>query len=192
MLAQTEDPAGCLAPYLFPESGLEGELTIHLLGAWYVRRLHPFYREGNEASLRTAAYSWFDSGSSVSLLSRLCGIYHCPEYKQPLQIVAGFYHTCALLEGGMVRCWGIGVNGQLGYANQNHIGDDETPASTGDVNVGGTVVQITAGGYHTCALLEGDAARCWGAGAFGRLGYGNTNNIGDDESPASAGDVDVF
>jgi cysteine-rich repeat protein len=108
-----------------------------------------------------------------------------------VQLAAGGEHTCALLETGAVRCWGYGDFGQLGYGNTNRIGDNETPASAGDVNVGGLVVQLAAGGAHTCALLETAAVRCWGNGAFGRLGYGNTNNIGDNETPASAGDVNV-
>jgi alpha-tubulin suppressor-like RCC1 family protein len=58
--------------------------------------------------------------------------------------------------------------------------------------VGGPVVQIAAGGDHTCALLDTGAVRCWGRGNFGQLGYGNLNNIGDDETPASAGDIVVF
>ena len=68
----------------------------------------------------------------------------------------------------------------------------EAPASAGDVDVGGTVIQISGGRNHTCALLEGDAVRCWGDGQYGQLGYGNEGNIGDDETLASAGDVDVF
>jgi hypothetical protein len=31
--------------------------------------------------------------------------------------------------------------------------------------------------------------RCWGEGGLGQLGYGNTDNIGDTEVPATAGDV---
>jgi alpha-tubulin suppressor-like RCC1 family protein len=106
-------------------------------------------------------------------------------------LAAGGDHTCALLDTGKVRCWGRSDSGQLGYANTDQIGDDETPASAGDVDVGGTVVQIAAGDDHTCALLALGTVRCWGQAASGRLGYGNTNIIGDNESPASAGDVDV-
>ncbi len=107
------------------------------------------------------------------------------------QIAAGGRHTCALLDTGDVRCWGLGTIGRLGYGNTTNIGDNESPASVGNVDVGGTVTQIVAGREHTCALLDTGDVRCWGLGAFGRLGYGNTNNIGDDETPASAGNVNV-
>jgi cysteine-rich repeat protein len=104
------------------------------------------------------------------------------------QLAGGWNHVCALLTTGNVRCWGDGSSGQLGYGNLNFIGDDETPASAGDVNVGGPVRQIAAADYHTCAVLTTGKVRCWGAGA---LGYGNLHTIGDDEVPAIAGDVDL-
>ncbi len=107
------------------------------------------------------------------------------------QITAGYTHTCALLASGDVVCWGDGSRGALGYGNTNDIGDDETPASAGVVNVGGAVSQIAAGMYHTCALLASSDVVCWGSNSHGQLGYGNTNDIGDDETPASAGVVNV-
>jgi alpha-tubulin suppressor-like RCC1 family protein len=114
-----------------------------------------------------------------------------------LQIAAGDQHVCALLDVGTVRCWGSGEDGRLGYANENNIGDDESPASAGDVDVGGPVVQIAAGESHSCALLASGGVRCWGDAwdsfrGGGWLGFANLNNIGDDEAPAAAGDVDVF
>ena len=105
------------------------------------------------------------------------------------QIAAGGRHTCALLETGAVRCWGQGEFGQLGYGNTDNVGDEDAPESAGDVDVGGPVRAITAGGAHTCALLESGNVRCWGDGSFGRLGYGNTDSVGDENTPASAGDV---
>lgn len=33
--------------------------------------------------------------------------------------------------------------------------------------------------------------RCWGQGFFGALGYGNTNSIGDNETPGTAGPVNL-
>jgi cysteine-rich repeat protein len=103
-----------------------------------------------------------------------------------VQLAAGDSHTCALLEGGAVRCWGPNWNGELGYGHMRAIGDDESPSSAGDVNVGGRVVQLAAGSYHTCAVLEGGGVRCWGYNENGQLGYGHMRAIGDDESPSSA------
>lgn len=111
------------------------------------------------------------------------------------QIAVGGDHTCALLENGGVRCWGLGNMGQLGYGNPDDVGDDETPASLDrDVPVGGTATSIAAGETHTCATLEGGAFRCWGEGVWGRLGYGivegtTGNNVGADNTPADMGDV---
>ncbi|MCP5493673.1 MAG: putative Ig domain-containing protein [Leptospiraceae bacterium] len=107
------------------------------------------------------------------------------------QISAGYEHTCALLSTGDVKCWGRSDYGQLGYGNTTTIGDDETPASVGNVNVGGTVTQISSGQKHTCALLSTGDVRCWGRSDYGQLGYGNTTTIGDDETPASVGNVNV-
>jgi alpha-tubulin suppressor-like RCC1 family protein len=106
-------------------------------------------------------------------------------------IVCGGEHTCARLAGGAVRCWGQAEDGQLGYANATDIGDDETPASIGEVDVGGPVASLTAGAYHTCAVLTSGAVRCWGRSDQGQLGYANTDNVGDDETPAAVGDVPV-
>ncbi|MBK8293864.1 MAG: DUF11 domain-containing protein [Solirubrobacterales bacterium] len=110
-----------------------------------------------------------------------------------VDVVAGASHTCALLDNGTVRCWGDGFPGQLGYGNTNSIGDNESPASAGPVDLGAgrTAVALTAGDIHTCALLDNGTVRCWGSGASGKLGYGNTSDIGDDETPGTVGPVDL-
>lgn len=106
-------------------------------------------------------------------------------------IVAGGSHSCMRTSTGGVRCWGSNSSGQLGYGNTLNIGDDEAPISAGNVSVGGTVVQLAVGGMHTCALLSSGKVRCWGDNSVGQLGYGNNDNIGDDELPLVAGDIDV-
>ncbi len=107
-------------------------------------------------------------------------------------LAVGSSHTCALLNNGSVRCWGFGGSGRLGYANTDSIGDNELPSSITTVSLGGTVTQISARGEHTCARLDTGMVRCWGFGLVGQLGYGNPDNIGDDEPPDTAGDVAVF
>jgi len=53
------------------------------------------------------------------------------------------------------------------------------------------VRQLAAGGEHTCAVLTNGLVHCWGVGGAGRLGYGHTENIGDDDTPTTAGPVDL-
>ncbi len=87
-------------------------------------------------------------------------------------VAAGGSHTCAVLQGGAIRCWGQGTNGRLGY---NNTSDILTPVS--DVDLGGaTATQVTVGAAHTCALLGSGAVRCWGLGADGRLGTASTSD----------------
>jgi alpha-tubulin suppressor-like RCC1 family protein len=106
-------------------------------------------------------------------------------------ITAGADHTCAILDTGAVRCWGLGIDGQLGYGNTDTIGDTETPGSISPVDLGPgrKAVAISAGGSRTCAVLDNGAVRCWGENAFGGLGYGNTDPIGDNETPGSVSPV---
>jgi cysteine-rich repeat protein len=106
-------------------------------------------------------------------------------------VAAGASHTCALIEGGRVRCWGLASSGQLGYSNTNNIGDNEHPASAGDVMLGELVAAIDVGAAHNCALLVDGTVRCWGANGSGQLGLGNNNNVGDDELPIAVNTVTV-
>ena len=105
------------------------------------------------------------------------------------QISLGEIFSCARLEGGKIRCWGLNGDGQLGHANEMDVGDDETPASVGDIDLGGTAVSIAAGGSHVCAVMEMGKLRCWGHGDNGELGYGSFLDVGDDETPSDAGDI---
>lgn len=97
--------------------------------------------------------------------------------------------VCALLEDGAVYCWGDNSVGQLGLGHLETIGDDETPLDAGPVDLGGPAVAISVGMAHACAILDDGTIRCWGNNDIGQLGYGHTDAIGDDETPASAGPV---
>ena len=109
-----------------------------------------------------------------------------PSSAEAGRIATGYFHSCAVVSG-TVRCWGYGGDGALGYGNTTSIGDDEAPDSAGPVFLGAgrTALAVAAGSVHTCALLDNGSVRCWGFGGNGRLGYGNTDTIGDNETPGS-------
>ncbi|MFA5127372.1 MAG: hypothetical protein WC457_00010 [Patescibacteria group bacterium] len=108
-----------------------------------------------------------------------------------VQIDGGMYFICALLDSGDVVCWGDNGYGQLGKGNTDSIGDDETPADVGPINLGGTATQISVGGVEACALMSDGSVKCWGANGYGQLGQGNTDNVGDDETPADVGPINL-
>ncbi|WP_052548755.1 DUF4215 domain-containing protein [Enhygromyxa salina] len=100
-------------------------------------------------------------------------------------VAAGFTFTCALSFTGAVYCWGTNTHGELGHGDTIPIGDNEIASSFNSfVQVGGAASNIRAGRYHACVSMSAMGVRCWGLGSQGRLGYGNTNNIGDDEPPS--------
>lgn len=99
----------------------------------------------------------------------------------------GQSHTCALLAGGEVRCWGFNGGGQLGTGTTASIGGAEPPAigALVDLGPGRHAVAIAAGGFHTCAILGDANLLCWGGNGTGELGHGDAESIGDTESPGS-------
>jgi alpha-tubulin suppressor-like RCC1 family protein len=82
-------------------------------------------------------------------------------------IAAGGFHTCAIVAGGQVQCWGDNSNGECGdgTAQNNRL----TPVTVQGLN---GVTAITAGVTDTCALLSNGQVECWGAGTLGQLGDG--------------------
>ena len=106
-------------------------------------------------------------------------------------ISAGHEHACAVRRDGEVVCWGMSYNGQLGYGHLNIVGNNERPSEVGTVEVGAKVRAVRAGYKNTCAITIDHELVCWGSNSFGQLGYGHTQQIGDDEVPASAGTVEL-
>ena len=106
-------------------------------------------------------------------------------------ISTGGRHTCALLDDGTVKCWGLGSSGQLGTGGDETRGDqpgemgDNLPAA--DLGTGRTAVAVSAGEAHTCALLDDGTVKCWGYDVAGQLGQGTRQNLGD--QPGEMGDA---
>ncbi|MEO7572985.1 MAG: fibronectin type III domain-containing protein [Acidimicrobiales bacterium] len=86
-------------------------------------------------------------------------------------VTAGDNHTCVVVGASALRCWGRNVSGQLGNGTSGNASNSPSPVSV--VNVNGASV-VTAGDYHTCAVVEDDGLACWGYNAAGQLGNGTT------------------
>ncbi|MEH3053396.1 MAG: hypothetical protein PGN13_05210 [Patulibacter minatonensis] len=82
------------------------------------------------------------------------------------QVATGDEHSCALLVGGSITCWGGNVGGQLGRGSADDSGDAPGPVDLG----GATATSIAARGAHTCVLLTTHEMRCWGSNGFGESG----------------------
>jgi alpha-tubulin suppressor-like RCC1 family protein len=108
-----------------------------------------------------------------------------------VSISAGQDHTCAVLDDGSVRCWGLNDHGQLGLGDTDDRGDD--PGEMGDalpsVDLGENrvVLALQAGAYHNCAVLDDEALKCWGHNNVGQLGL--EDEIARGDNPGEMGDA---
>jgi alpha-tubulin suppressor-like RCC1 family protein len=91
-------------------------------------------------------------------------------------------HTCILLDNGVVKCAGYGLDGRLGYGDKVHHGIPEVGDAlpTIDLGTGRTAKRFIVGGNHHCALLDDDTIKCWGLNGGGQLGLGDTATRGDE------------
>lgn len=82
-------------------------------------------------------------------------------------LAGGGWHTCGIVEGGAVYCWGLNDRGQLG------IGDRSEPVLEPRRIVSElTFASLEAGFGHTCGITTDDVAYCWGRNDYGQLGDG--------------------
>jgi cysteine-rich repeat protein len=97
-------------------------------------------------------------------------------------LAAGQHHTCAILDNGDVKCWGLNDHGQLGQGDVLTRGGN--PGTVGaylqsvDLGTSGfQPVSLATGRYHTCALFAHGQIKCWGTGFT--LGRDSIDDRGD-------------
>ena len=122
--------------------------------------------------LSRAAAQWISSFHSVLFLL-LCTA-GLPVAQAAVNFDTGGLHTCALIEGGTVSCWGYNYYGQLGN-NSKTDSTVPTPVYSVDGN-GFSASTVSAGYYHTCALISDGTVKCWGYGSYGQLGNGGSSS----------------
>jgi alpha-tubulin suppressor-like RCC1 family protein len=98
-------------------------------------------------------------------------------------VVAGFHHTCALLDSGQVKCWGMNAYGEAGVGDKSNHGTMPGHMGTAlpfvDLGPGQKATALYAGMGTSCAVLESGPIKCWGRNHVGQLGLGDTQDRGD-------------
>lgn len=79
-------------------------------------------------------------------------------------------HTCAIVWGGLVKCWGYNGSGQLGDGTTN---TQLAPVAVADLGSG--VVAIALGAHHTCAVTSSGGVKCWGDNSTYQLHDGTSS-----------------
>ncbi|RWS07496.1 putative E3 ubiquitin-protein ligase HERC4-like isoform X2 [Dinothrombium tinctorium] len=87
-------------------------------------------------------------------------------------ITAGGFHSVALSVTGVIYIWGKNEFGQLGLGDTTNRYSPCTINSLKDQNIR----FIDCGENHTAALTKNGGVFTWGAGMYGQLGHGSTNN----------------
>ncbi len=97
-------------------------------------------------------------------------------------LATGAHHACAILDTDQVKCWGHNRHGALGLGDQNHRSGAELGNSLPvvDLGTGRTAKEIATGFDFSCAILNDNSVKCWGANAAGQLGQGHTEPLGDE------------
>ena len=81
-------------------------------------------------------------------------------------IALGGFHTCVLNSTTSgISCWG---RNNVGQAGNGMAGTDVVTPSQHDVM--DNVVQVIAGGFHTCGVNASSGIHCWGDNTYGQLG----------------------
>jgi alpha-tubulin suppressor-like RCC1 family protein len=87
-----------------------------------------------------------------------------------VRIAAGYYFTCAELDGGSLVCWGNNDRGQLGLGTTVH--------SSAPVPVPIPAFRDwCVGDDHACALLRDGSVRCWGSNDYGQCGQDGVTTV---------------
>lgn len=87
------------------------------------------------------------------------------------RLALGYFHACAALADGTVRCWGSNGWGEVGNGD---LGAEPVPSPVAVEGLS-DARQLAAGQQWSCALRATGEVVCWGDNRNGQLGDGTTS-----------------
>ena len=129
------------------------------------------------AATSTAGASTATGSSGTARPAARTRRWKCRGSAKPPRSSGGGEHTCALLSGGHIDCWGENGSGELGNGATS---SSDTPVEVHGIS---NATEVTAGYYHTCALLSSGHVDCWGYDFYGELGNGSESEEPDSDTP---------
>ena len=82
----------------------------------------------------------------------------------PKQLALGENHSCVVLNGGKINCWGENVRWQLGDGTSNN---SNVPILVSNIT---DAIEVAIGYMHSCAISGNGQVMCWGDNKSGQLG----------------------
>jgi alpha-tubulin suppressor-like RCC1 family protein len=121
-------------------------------------------------------------GHTCSASFFTCTTGHCGN--EVAEVVGGSYHSCVVLYGGAVYCWGDNALGELGDGS---LAGTAACTSSGTnhpcrpapavVSTVANVVQVSIGLEQSCAVEKDGSVWCWGLNTSGELGHSSTGDM---------------
>ncbi|HRE90376.1 MAG TPA: hypothetical protein PK095_14685, partial [Myxococcota bacterium] len=105
----------------------------------------------------------------------------------------GGAHVCAVVaSSGRVQCWGNNSHRQLGRATpQDRSATPVTVATASGTDLT-TIVEVKAGGWHSCGRRSNGTVACWGDNGAGALGGGQSGDRVVDTVAGLTGVVELW
>lgn len=155
-------------------SGLSSETRSLVAGSSHVCAIHSgvvcwgsnqYSQLGSRQSKRCGVFPVVDDSCSMVPIPAAI----TPDGIEEIALAARDNHSCAVLVGGEVLCWGANSYGQIGNTSIGRALDLPTRV----LGLPGKAKGVAAGSHHSCALLESGEVYCWGANGNGELGDGS-------------------
>lgn len=164
--------ANSRVPVAVTSSGVLDGLTIEAISAG------PYH--ACVLSTTQRAYCWGDDtagqlgdGGSLSDANQPVAV-AMPSGVEFRQVSAGSSLVCAVSTAGAGYCWGEGTTGAMGDGTRTST--NAAPVAV-TMPTGITFSSISAGNQFACAVATSGAGYCWGSGANGQTGLGNTSVV---------------